>query len=192
MQRTPITILFVLASASASAERAPEAPPAPSRATPRALHLDLEVDPTAYAFSGFSVHAGVGWRALRLDLGAYGMDIPGFFHGNEGWDASFVGAGAKLQWFPFSDQRGFYVDVSAGVSRERVELRATGATATETVSALGADAGYRVSLPHGFYATPWAGFSVNLNADDVMLDGQRYTKKAIVPFAAVHLGYRFR
>lgn len=189
MQRTTLTLLFVVASATTAVAE----PPAPARApTARAFHLDLEVDPTAYAFSGFSAHVGLGWRAVRLDLGTYGMDVPEFFHGNEGWDASFTGAGAKLQWFPFAAQRGFYVDVSGGAARQRVELRATGAASTETVWSVGADAGYRFTLPHRFYVTPWAGFSVDLNADDVMLDGRRYAKIALVPFAAVHLGYRFR
>jgi len=30
---------------------------------------DVEVDPTAYALSGNSIHVGVGYQHLRLDLG---------------------------------------------------------------------------------------------------------------------------
>jgi len=162
---------------------------APAR---RDLHLDLEVDPLAYVFSGYSVHAGIGWKSLRLDLGVYAMDLPELLHGNEGWDASFDGGGLKLQWFFLDEQRGPFIDVSAGISRQKVELAATGATQTEDVLGVGIDAGWRFALPYGFYATPWVGASYDLNSDDVMLDGQTFAKRKLLPFAAVHLGFRFR
>jgi len=191
MKLTTLTTLIALASTAPALADQP-GPEAGTAAEASPFHLDLEVDPTAYAFSGFSVHVGLGWRDIRLDLGTFGMDIPEFFHGNEGWSASFAGAGAKLQWFPLATQHQLFVDVSGGVSRQRVELRATGASSSETAWAAGLDAGWRFLLPYGFYATPWAGVSVDFDADDVMLDGQRYQKRAVVPFAAVHLGYRFR
>lgn len=161
-------------------------------ATATPLHLDVEVDPTAYVFSGYSVHVGVGWRRLRLDLGTYAMDLPAFLHGNDGWSAGFDGAGAKLQWFPFADQRGGFVDAGVGVARQRVTLDATGASQRDRFATIGASVGYRFWLPYRFYATTWAGVSYNAGAQDVMLDGQTYQTASVQPFAAVHLGYRFR
>ena len=156
------------------------------------VHLDIEVDPTAYVLSGYSVHVGAGWKHIRLDLGVYAMDLPELLHGNPGWDASFDGAGAKLQWFPFASQRGGYVDISAGVARQRVTLRETGASRRDTSFGAGIDFGYRFVLPYNFYVTPWAGLSYDFNAGDVMLDGHTYEKTKWIPFAAVHLGFRFR
>jgi hypothetical protein len=67
--------------ASASAE--PTAPTARARASAAAAaspyHLDLETDPTAFVFRGYSLHAGLGYGHLRLDLGGYAMDLPSFF-----------------------------------------------------------------------------------------------------------------
>lgn len=182
-------ILALLVSLPGTA--AAEAPaPEPAPASP--FHLDVEVDPTAYAFSGYSVHVGPGYKHLRLDLGIFAMDLPEFFHGNAGWNASFAGAGAKLQWFPLREQRALFVDVSGGVSRQTVTWRETGASRTDTGVDIGVSAGWRFALPYRFYATPWIGLSYDLASSDVMLDGHTFDKPKVFPFAAVHVGYRFR
>ncbi len=168
------------------------AEPAVSASADRDLHLDVEVDPTAYILSGYSVHVGLGYQRVRLDLGVFAMDLPEMFHGNEGWDASFDGAGAKVQWFPFAEQRGLWVDASIGVSRRTATLVETGRSQRDTTLGIGIDAGYRFALPYNLYVTPWAGISRDLEDTDVMLDGKRFTKSAWTPFAAVHIGYRFR
>ncbi|MBZ0234828.1 MAG: hypothetical protein K8M05_21045 [Deltaproteobacteria bacterium] len=188
---TRLAATFVLALLALAAPARAESDPAAPR---RDLHLDLEIDPTAYLLSGWSVHVGLGWEQLRLDLGTYAMDVPEALHGNDGWDLSFDGAGAKLQWFPFAGatQRGLFVDASVGVSRQRVTWRASGASRRDTLVGVGASAGWRFLLPYGLYATPWAGLSVDLGGDDPMVEGQRFDRPAVTPFAAVHVGYRFR
>lgn len=180
-------IAIVLAVLSTTTLAAAEPPAVTGR-----YHLDVEVDPTAYAFSGYSLHVGAGYEHLRLDLGVYGLEVPAFLHGNEGWDAEFTGAGAKLQWFPFAAQRGLFVDVSGGVTRQRVTLEETGASRRDTVVGAGLDAGWRFALPYRFYVTPWAGVGYDFNADDVMIGGKTFTRSKLVPFAAVHVGFRFR
>lgn len=175
-----------------NAAHAEEVDTTPASAPSSPLHLDVEVDPTAYVFSGWSVHAGIGWRNVRLDLGTYAMDLPEFFHGNDGWDASFDGAGAKLQYFPLATQEKLFLDASAGVSRQKMELRETGSSAHQTSFGIGIDAGWRFALPYHFYVTPWAGISYDLGVPDVMLDGKQFKMSHWTPFAAVHLGYRFR
>ncbi len=159
---------------------------------PASTHLDLEVDPTAYVFDGYSAHVGIGRNHLRLDLGAYAMDLPELLHGNEGWDASFAGFGAKLQWFLRAPQRGLFVDLGVGDSRHDVTLQRTGHQHRSWVPGVGASIGYRFSLPYRFYVTPWAGLDVDLTHTDVMVDGERFEMSRVTPFAAVHLGYRFR
>lgn len=186
MKHLLLAAATLLATTTASAE----APPAETHT--RAFHLDVEVDPTAYILSGYSVHAGIGYKRVRLDLGVFAMDLPQMVHGNEGWDAAFDGAGAKLQWFPLAEQRGLWVDASIGVSRRTATLVETGASDRETMVGVGIDAGYRFALPYNLYVTPWAGLSRDLSETDVMLDGKRFTKSAWTPFAAVHIGYRFR
>jgi hypothetical protein len=189
MKLVALIATSVLASTSlAHAES--DTVPAPA-ASPR-MHLDLEVDPTAYVFSGWSVHAGIGWDKLRLDLGTYAMDIPEVLHGNDGWDASFYGFGAKLQYFPLAVQEKLFVDASLGWSRQETTLRETGSSTHGSGFGLGIDAGWRFALPYNFYATPWAGISYGFDSQDAMVGGKEFKMSRWTPFAAVHLGYRFR
>lgn len=189
MNHLAATLLVVLATTSiARAEPAP----AVDGSARRDFHVDVEVDPTAYILSGYSVHAGLGWRSVRLDLGVFAMDLPEMFHGNAGWDASFYGGGAKLQWFPLADQRGLWVDASVGVSRRTATLAETGHSAGVTITGIGIDAGYRFSLPYNLYITPWAGIARDLSDTEVMVDGKTFAMSAWTPFAAVHVGFRFR
>ncbi|HLL24366.1 MAG TPA: hypothetical protein VK427_19680 [Kofleriaceae bacterium] len=155
------------------------------------FHLDVEIDPTAYVLAGHSVHAGIGWRNVRVDVGTYGMELPAWLHGNEGWSVRFIGGGAKLQWFPWSDApRGWYVDASVGVSRQTFEN--AGRDLTETVIGVGAAAGYRFELPYRFYATPWVGLNYDLGTGDVVIAGETFERSVIFPFAAVHVGFELR
>lgn len=184
-----LALLFVLDTLPAAAAGAkPEAPA--DTASP--WHFDLEVDPIAYALAGYSLHAGIGYEHLRLDLGAYAMALPELVHGNADFDVSFHGAGAKLQVFPFEPQSGFFVGVDAGVARMLAEQRASGLGAVDTQVSLGVNAGYRIEIAHGFYATPWLGIGYAFGAQDVDVMGSRLSAMPVTVFPAVHLGYRVR
>ena len=189
---TTILATLLLSTTLPTIARAEADAPALTATTVRDLALDLEVDPTAYVMSGYSVHAGIGWKRFRVDLGTFAMDLPEFLHGNEGFEASFAGAGVKLQYFPLAAQRGLFVDVGLGVTRREVTLVETGTTRRDTAASIGASIGYRFTLPHGFYATPWIGANVDLEDGHLMVDGRTFSTPSVTPFAAIHLGYRFR
>jgi hypothetical protein len=161
-------------------------------AAPAAFHADVELDPVAYALDGSSIHVGLGWRRFRLDLGNFAMAMPRIVHGNEGFDVSFYGYGAKLQWFPRSEQRGPFVGIDAAAIRARIDRRDMDAGARQLLGVVGAHLGYRIALPAGFYATPWIGVGYQLGARDVTLGGATYEASPLTVFPAVHLGYRFR
>lgn len=177
---------FALA-APASAAESSEAPAAASHR----LHLDLETDPTAFVFRGYSLHAGLGWKHVRLDLGVYAMDVPGFVEPNAGFTSSFHGAGAKLQLFVLDEQQGPFVGVDTGYAHLRAELERTGAHGSQDQVTAGVNAGWRFALPYGFYATPWIGVGYALNATDMNVGGKTYQPNPLTIFPAVHLGYRF-
>lgn len=177
------------APALASADAA--APTAATKSSPSAFHLDVETDPTAYVFHGYSLHVGVGWKHLRLDVGGYGMDVPGFAQSNEGFDASFRGAGAKLQLFLFDEQKGGFVGIDGGVTHLRADAHGTDHHASQDQIGTGVNFGWRFSLPYGLYATPWLGIGYALNAKDMNVDGKTYRTQPVSFFPAVHLGYRF-
>lgn len=169
-------IALTLSSTAASAE--------PS------TRIDVEIDPAAYVMSGYSVHVGAGRDRARLELGLYAMELPAWFHGQDGWDVSFRGGGFKVQYFLLQDQRGVFVDVGAGVSRRALVRHETGTRDDVTVKSVSASAGYRVELRYGFYAAPWVGVSYDVDRTEATLDGETFEMSRVSPFAAVHVGYR--
>lgn len=162
-------------------------------ATPAAAapEVDVEIDPLAYALGGYSLHAGLNWDHLRLDLGAFAMDLPSWVHGNEGFDASFDGFGAKLQVFAYADGSGPFAGVSGGWARALVRRSGTDLARRDGHLTLGAQIGWRFDLPAGFYATPWLGVDYTLGSEDVELGDARFESQALQLFPTVHLGYRF-
>lgn len=184
------SVLTLLAAASASAADSNAAEPVEKPAASR-FHVDLETDPTAFVFRGYSLHVGLGWKHVRLDLGAYGMDFPGFIETNEGFESSFRGAGAKLQLFLFDEQKGGFVGIDAGLTHLRADLEGSGHHASQDRIGVGVNLGWRFALPYGLYATPWLGIGYALDAKDMNVDGKTYRANPVSIFPAVHLGYRF-
>jgi hypothetical protein len=156
------------------------------------LHADVEVDPTAYALDGDSIHVGVGTGRFRLDLGSFAEHLPQAFHGHDGFDVSFDGFGVKAQVFLAEDQRGWFAGVDGGVLRILAERRGTDLAERQHVVSAGVHAGYRFELPDGFYVTPWLGVGYDFGGHDVTLGGSTYHPDPISIFPAVHLGFRFR
>ncbi len=143
---TAALALTTITAASAQAQdRSPTAAAAPA-AQPSRLHLDVEIDPTAYILRGYSLHVGIGWRRLRVDLGAYAMAMPEFMHGNPDFDVSFHGFGVKAQLFPLAEQRGLFVGIDTGLARPLVQRRETDLARCGLQVSVGAHVGWR--FPH--------------------------------------------
>ena len=159
---------------------------------PSNMHGDVEIDPTAYAFDGYSLHSGIGYKHLRVDLGVYAMRPPGFFLGNDDFDIAFDGYGTKIQLVLFAQQRGAFIGVDGGVTRVSAHLEGTDLQKRETQIGVGVDAGYRILLPADFYVTPWIGIGYALNSTDIDVADKTFKNNPVTIFPAVHLGYRFR
>ncbi len=184
------SLLLALAAPAHAVDRAHSPDNA---ATSPGVHGDLEIDPTAYALGGYSLHGGIEYGRLRIDLGVYGMKLPEFVHGNKDFNVAFDGYGAKLQVFPFTPQRGFFVDAGVGASRVHARRKGTDLEATRTQVGVGVSAGYRILLgPSRFYVTPWIGVSYSPSAPVIHLGGKTFKVGRFTPFPAVHLGYRFK
>ncbi|MBL9019079.1 MAG: hypothetical protein JNL83_33130 [Myxococcales bacterium] len=156
------------------------------------VRADVEVDPTAYALSGHSIHAGIAWGHLRLDLGNFAMALPQWVHGEDDFDVSFDGYGAKVHYFLRDDQTGLFGGVGVGLARVHVKLEGSDRTGDDLQLATGVEVGYRLALPHGFHATAWLGVGAASFTDPVMLDGKTFESPRLQIFPALHLGYRFR
>jgi hypothetical protein len=156
------------------------------------FHADAELDPTAYALSGNSIHVGLGYGRFRLDVGNFALALPRWVTGNDAYDVSFDGYGAKLQMFPLTEQRGLFVGVDAAYARVLAERRGTEMAVRDGEVQVGVDAGYRMPIAHGFYASAWLGVAYAFSASDVTLAGATYHPMHVVVFPAIHLGYTFR
>lgn len=161
----------------------------PAAASP--LRGDVEIDPTAYVLAGHSLHAGLSYEHLRVDLGNYGLAVPQAIHGDDRFDIAFDGYGAKVQWFLRADQYGWFGGVDGGVTWFHVHRRGTDHAATDRQIGMGLDAGYRFDLPADLYAALWLGLGYQWGADDVALDGATFEPQPVTVFPAVHVGYRF-
>ena len=156
------------------------------------VRADLELDPTAYVLSGNSLHVGIGHGHWRVDLGNFAMALPQWVHGNDDFDVSFDGYGAKLHYFLRDDQTGLYGGVGASVARMHVRLHGTDLSADDMQYGTGVELGYRIALPHGFHVTPWLGVGTTWRADSVTLGDKTFEPSRLTIFPAVHVGYRFR
>jgi hypothetical protein len=174
--------MLAIATLAASASTAGASP----------LHFDAEIDPTAYALSGNSIHVGIGYDSYRLDVGNFGLKVPQFVHGDDGFDVSFDGYGVKLQMFPFGGpQRGLLVGIDGAMARAQVLRQGSAMAERQNQLGVGVDVGYRVSIVDRFYATAWIGLGYQFGASDVTLGGATYKPNPINVFPAIHLGYQF-
>jgi hypothetical protein len=152
--------------------------------------LDAEIDPTAYALSGHSLHVGLGREHLRLDVGAFAMTVPEAIHGQTGFQSSFEGYGAKLQYFVNADRRGPFAGIEAAYDHLLVEHG--DAAFRDSQLDVGIQIGWRFSLTRSIYATPWLGVGHVFGADDAMVGGARWEAQRWTVFPAVHVGYELR
>jgi hypothetical protein len=160
---------------------------APSRAV---AQVEVEVDPIAYAFNGFSLHLARVLGPVRVNLGTFGLDIPSAYHGNEGWTATMRGAGVKVDYLG-SGIDGFFIGAEGGYMRNKYALSAGGDAVERGILGLGARSGYRQPLGRrGLYVAPWVGVGYNFHGEDVVIGGEAFKRSAISIFPTVHVGWR--
>ncbi len=187
-----LSVLAPMLAALAILRPAQAQPNPPSDDARPRFHADLEVDPTAYVLDGYSLHAGLGWNRVRLDLGAFAMKVPEAIHGQRDFDVGFDGFGAKLQFFPFAEQSGLVLGADSGVARRLIQRKHTQLAEREHQVTLGLNVGYRIDIAGGWYATPWLGLSRALGATDARLGDAHYESSPWLLFPAVHIGYHLR
>jgi hypothetical protein len=90
-----------------------------------ALHPDIERDPAPDFIHGYSGHAGIGWSHWRVEAEILRTDVPAWLESNKGFDVSYRGGGAKVQYFLSPQQRGTFPGVRTEITRESVRLQLT-------------------------------------------------------------------
>lgn len=181
-----VAALTVGIAPSASAEPATQVA---AQAAP--VRVDVELDPLAYALGGYSVHVGVGTDHFRFDLGAFGMDMPDFVHGQDDFSVAFGGFGVKAHAFLEADGTGGFIGLSAGLVHTLVRRDGTELARRDTHLSAGLELGWLFRVAGGFYVKPWVGVGWDFGAEDVTLGDATYEAQALQIFPTVHLGWAF-
>jgi hypothetical protein len=202
---------LVLAPALASAQQSksaadPSLAPAPTREAPpdrgaRRLWFDVELDPFAYLFEGYSLHVGLRTSQVRVDLGAFAAKYPAMLSANPDLEGRGRGAGLKVDWRPFQRPeissrwltelgRGAFVGASTSYAWLDVRDPVTTISASQFHIHTALRAGWDVPIAAGFYVVPWASVAYVFGAEPIALGNQTWDTHQISLFATVHAGWR--
>jgi hypothetical protein len=187
--------------AAADAPTTPETAPAPSSPARRAdTSVMIETDPSTFFFGGFAAHARVVRGHFGVGAGVYALTFPGFLvdlNPNDrgaGWNVRLELGGALFGDYYFdANADGWFVGAELAVQEYRYTNDNVPGAARATNAVLMPRFGYQWRpFDAGFYVMPWAGLGVQAQIGGSRQVGDRsYDLSPIVPYAAVHVGWRF-
>jgi opacity protein-like surface antigen len=176
-----------LCASAQAADTVDETPPGDAGA----VRFDVEVDPIAYVARGYSLHAGLSWLRLRLDLGAFGAHVPEFMHGQPGFEDRMQGYGAKLDVFLVDASGGPFLGVEGGWLEQRIVDTESHLSAGTNAWSAGVRAGWLFNLPGNFFVRPWVGVGYRFGELPVQVGERTFEQSHLLIFPTFHLGYRF-
>ncbi len=164
--------------------------PDPSAAQPQSSrHIDLELEPLAYAFGGAGGHVGLQVGHWKYEVEAFGLEIPAALHGNDAFTARTRGAELHAEYRFGDGPGGFYAGPEAGLTRLTL-THDSGARERRTTYSVGVRGGYRWYTGLGnLYVSPVVGVSYSLNADDVSLAGDTFETSSLGPWGTIGIGW---
>jgi len=160
----------------------------------------VEIDPATYAFEGYSVHLKMTpaqLPQLQLGIGVYAMDFPDIFvdmhskNKDKGWDVRLDrGIGFFADYYFDDSQEGWFA--GAQLARQRYEIGLHGEQSSYDVTLIMAHGGYRYNINDHWYLKAWGGvgYAKKTSGSNVVA-GEVYDVPDVVPFGALHVGYRF-
>ncbi len=188
MRLIPSFVAAVILLASVGTAGAQE----PAYSQDRVRHLDLEVEPLAYAFGGAGGHVAYQRGDWKYEVEAFGLEIPESLHGNDDFGASLLGAELHFEHYFGAGPGGFYVGPEVGIVRLDLTHRASGRGKTLTRYSVGLRGGYQWYTGLGnLYVSPVLGVSYTLNGDPVNVGGDTFESAPIGPWGTVGLGWSF-
>lgn len=162
------------------------------QAQPQDLHLEVKVEPVAYILGGAGGHVGVQSESWAYTLEVFGLDIPESMHGNDGFEASPLGAEVHAERFFGDSASGFYVGPEAGVSRLEVTHRASGKKERHVQYSIGVRGGYRWYPGLGdLFFTPVVGIGYTLNGEPIAIEGDTFDGGPVTPWGTLGIGWSF-
>lgn len=160
----------------------------------------IEIDPSTYAFDGYSVHIKKQFDAVpnvQFGIGVYAMDFPDIFvdlhknNKNKGWDVRLDnGIGLFADIYNDEHLSGWFYGGQIAFQKYDI-TNVPGSNSYDTVMFMG-HGGYKYDIDTHWYLKFWGGvgFSHKISGSNVV-GNLEYNVPNIVPFGAVHIGYSF-
>ncbi|WPR77383.1 hypothetical protein [Algoriphagus sp. NG3] len=159
--------------------------------------LEVESDPLAFVFNGYSLHTAITYSGFRTSLGVFAIETPDFLLQNDAFSVYTSGYDVKTDYL-FGESSGFFTGIQLSYTTDKIELKYSEENSDKLRSLnIGFRAGYRFMFGKiennykGFYISPWVALLYNPSAKTIWQDSQEYKQASWVPFPTIHLGWRF-
>ncbi|MBN8822841.1 MULTISPECIES: hypothetical protein [unclassified Spirosoma] len=107
--------------------------------------IELEADPIAFIFSGYSIHVGYLVNHWRFDVGTFGIKQPSFATTNQNFSVFSSGVGLKADYL-LKLERGLFFGVQADYGTDKISLKTSRESNSLSGFVMGIRSGYRLCL----------------------------------------------
>ncbi len=164
--------------------------------------LSVEIDPSTFAFSGYSAHVKYHFaESWELGLGTYAMTFPNALGSlaispnSSATTLKITSAyGVFLDRYLFQKSEGLFVGFQLATHNYQLSDSGTpGTNTTYTATLFMPRLGYKYQFTNsGLYILPWvgAGYVAPSNSNP-SVGSQNYKVNSVLSFATLHLGYSF-
>ena len=160
----------------------------------------IEVDPSTYAFDGYSIHLKKRFETLpnvQFGVGVYAMDFPDVFvdmhskNKNKGWNVRLDnGVGLFADVYADESLSGWFY--GGQIAFQRYEIDNIGGSSSYDTLLLMGHGGYRYNINEQLYLKFWGGVGYSHKFSGSNRVGSlEYDVPKVVPFGALHIGYSF-
>ncbi|MEB2778679.1 hypothetical protein SYJ56_25450 [Algoriphagus sp. D3-2-R+10] len=162
----------------------------------QAIGLEIESDPIAFIFNGYSLHTAYTFSSFRASLGVFGIQTPEFFLADDRFSVFSSGYDMKFDYL-FNRTGGFFVGTQFVYGRDKIELKDSHERESVWGYSVGLRTGYRFmfgreeSGSRGFYIVPWFALMYSPDAKPQHIGAETYAQPKWTPFPTIHLGWRF-
>ena len=158
--------------------------------------LEVEVEPAAFIFRGYSLNVGYQTGPLRFSVKSFAVNQPTLIVGNTYFAVESSGIGFEVDYLFRPRSTPFLGLLSDYHSDQVFTGSSTGSGLRRSVSA-GLRLGYRYfpaqpgSRYRGIYLSGSVAAFSKLGSSDVEVAGHRYGRRALYVIPAVNVGYHF-
>ena len=158
--------------------------------------IEIEADPIAYIFRGYSFHLGYTMGHLRFDAGVFGIKQPDFALENDLFSVYSSGVGIKIDYL-IKRNKGLFIGLQSDYGTDKTGLKSSSTKVNSDGVTLGLRTGYRFMFGKkenqckGLYLVPWIALIHSPDPVTINESAHEYIQRQWSVFPTIHLGYRF-